>query len=316
MNRYRVVPSILFLATLALPSFAQPAKTVQERLGYPATARLLIIHADDLGMAHSVNRATFEALENGWITSASIMVPTPWFAEAARWARAHPDADLGIHLTLNSEWADYRWGPVALRGEVGSLLDGDGYFEVVEEPVVEKARPEEVERELRAQVDKARAAGVRISHLDSHMATLFRSEPLFEVYQRLGRSYGIPLLIERQGARGGAESESAKAKDGALVDRVVSIQPGVPISEWPAAYEAILSRLPPGVYQLIVHLAYSDPEIRGATRDHPDWGAAWRQADLDLVRSDGFRRFLKDQGFVLIGWSDLSRALGTPYDRH
>lgn len=293
---------------LSLPSIAQEPPTIQERLGYPASARLLIIHADDLGMAHSVNRASFEALERGWITSASVMVPTPWFPEVARFARSHPEADLGIHLTLNSEWTEYRWGPVSSHDDVTSLLDADGYLPLVEGPVVENARPEEVERELRAQIERARAAGVRISHLDSHMATLFRSEPLFDVYERLGSLYDLPLLIERQGSRGGSESEWRTGVEGALVDRVLSIPPGVTIAEWPATYEEILAPLPPGVYQLIVHLAYSDDEMRGATWNHPDWGAAWRQADLDLVRSERFRRFLEEQEFILINWRDLART--------
>src|SRR5438132_7862154 len=98
-----------------------PEKTVHERLGYPASARLLVLHADDLGMNHSVNRATFEALEKGWITSASILVPCPWFAEVARFARDHPDADLGIHLAVNSEWTGFRWGPISGAEAVPSL---------------------------------------------------------------------------------------------------------------------------------------------------------------------------------------------------
>src|SRR5258706_14113482 len=104
---------LLFLSCLIIAQ-TPPSKPVQERLGYPATARLLVIHADDLGMNHSVNRATFEALEKGWITSASILVPCPWFPEVARWAKVHPNADLGIHLALTSECTDLRWDPVTV----------------------------------------------------------------------------------------------------------------------------------------------------------------------------------------------------------
>src|SRR5438874_11831860 len=118
-----LLPCLSWLACAQTP----PSKTVQERLGYPSTARILVIHADDLGMAHSVNRATFEALEKGWITSSSILVPCPWFPEVARFAREHPDADLGIHLALNSEWNDFRWRPVSGVDAVSSLLDKDGY---------------------------------------------------------------------------------------------------------------------------------------------------------------------------------------------
>lgn len=279
--------------------------TVQERLGYPATARLLILHADDLGMSHSVNRATFEALEHRWITSASILVPCPWFPEVAHWAQQHPDADLGIHLALNSEWTGFRWRPMSSVDAVPSLVDEHGYLPLVEEAVVAKAVPGEVERELKSQVDHARASGIRISHLDSHMATLFRSPALFEVYGRLGAAYGVPRLLEREGNRN-APGETAPTD--ALLDRVVSIGPGVPPDKWLAAYKDLLAPLPPGVYQLIVHLAYDDEEMRGATWDHPEWGAAWRQSDLDLVRSAAFQGFLREQGFVLIDWKELGRA--------
>ena len=285
------------------------APTLQERLGHPANARLLIIHADDLGMSHSVNRATFEAFENGWITSASILVPCPWFPEVVRWARAHPDADLGIHLALNSEWTGYRWGPIGPRESVASLLDRDGYLPPLETDVVARARPAEIDRELRAQIDRARNAGVKLTHLDSHMATLFRTPEFFEVYRKLGTAYGLPVLMERLGDRGGEQSAWATASQAdALVDRVVSIPQGVAKADWPQAYEKMLAPLPPGVYQLIVHLGYDDEEMRGATFDHPDWGAAWRQNDLELVKSSRFRDFLRQQRFVLVGWKDLARA--------
>lgn len=284
--------------------------TIQERLGYPATARLLILHADDFGMSHSVDRAIVEALEHGWVTSASIMVPCPWFAEVAQWARAHPDADLGIHLVLNSEWTSFRWGPISGRDAVPSLLDSQGYLPLETDVVSQRAKPQEVDRELRAQIDFARAAGVNITHLDSHMAALFQTETLYGVYHTLGQSYGVPQLIERTGARGGEQAPSwaAQARADALVDRVLGMAPGVAPAEWLDAYKKMLAPLPPGVYELIVHLGHDDDEMRGATSNHPNWGAAWRQSDLDLVKSTEFQNFLKEQRFQLITWRELGKA--------
>ncbi len=169
---------------------------------------------------------------------------------------------------------------------------------------------------MRAQIDKAQKAGITLTHFDSHMATLFRKREFFEVFRELGKSYKLPVLLERLGSRGGEASPADVTQSAAdsiareaLVDRVLSISPGVSKEEWPAAYEKLLAPLPPGVYQLIVHLGYDDEEMRGATFDHPDWGAAWRQNDLDLVKSDRFRKFVRDQRFVLAGWKDL----GTDY---
>ena len=302
------VAAFAFLS-VAPALLAAETPTVQERLGQPRSARLLVIHADDFGMSHSVNRATSEALQQGWITSASILVPCPWFPEVVRFARENPDADLGIHLALNSEWTGFRWGPVSGRDSVPSLLDADGYLPLEETAVVAHAKPAEIERELKAQVEKARGAGILISHFDSHMATLFRTPEFFEVYRRVGAAYDMPLLIERLGERGGSESSwNPGAQADALVDRVVSIEPGVPASEWLVAYKKMLAPLPPGAYELIVHLAYDDDEMRGASYDHPNWGAAWRQSDLDMVKSQAFRDFLKEQGFVLVRWRDLAKA--------
>jgi predicted glycoside hydrolase/deacetylase ChbG (UPF0249 family) len=265
-----------------------------------------VLHADDLGMSHSVNRATFEALEKGWVTSASILVPCPWFPEVAAFARTHSQADLGIHLALNSEWTTLRWGPISPSDQVPSLLDDDGFLRLDTPQVVERAKSAEVERELRAQVERARAAGVRLTHLDSHMGALFGSEAFLNVYRRVGAEYGLPVLLERSGERAAAFPEAAKES---LVDHVLGIGPGVPAAGWRAAYEKMLEPLPPGVYELIVHLAYDDDEMRGATADHPDWGAAWRQQDLDLVKSPEFRSFLDKQGFIRVGWGDLQKAM-------
>jgi len=278
--------------------------TVQEKLGYPATARLLIIHADDFGMAHSVNRAISEALENGWVTSASILVPCPWLPEVARWAQSHPQADLGIHQALNSEWTDFRWGPVSSRDKVPSLLDGQGYLPLLETQVARQAKPAEVEGELRAQIDRARSLGIPLTHLDTHMGALLGTPELIQMYREVAQDYRLPIPLKRAK---NAE-QLALAPSESLVDEVLQITPGVPAEQWLKTYENMLQPLGPGVYELIVHLAYDDDEMRGATWNHPNWGAEWRQHDLDMVKSPEFRQFLKEQGFVLVGWKDLARA--------
>lgn len=309
---------LLFLFISSSPSQAQTVQqktahppTVQERLGYPASARLLVIHADDLGMSHSVNRATFEAIERGWITSASILVPCPWFPEVARWAKEHPKADLGIHLALTSEWTDLRWGPVSGASRVPSLVDAHGYFPLDTPDVDQNARMPDVEYELRSQIERAKNAGIPVTHLDMHMAGMVSSQQLFGVYRKLGDDYKLPILLERSGTHGPPAGISVPAEE-ITVQHIVTMEPGVVPNDsdkaWLDWYKKQLSDLPPGgVCQLIVHLAYDDEEMRGATWDHPDWGAAWRQRDLNMVRGAEFRKFLKEQGFVLVTWRDLAK---------
>jgi chitin disaccharide deacetylase len=279
----------------------QPPKTVAERLGYPPNARLLVLHADDFGMLHSVNKATIEALTNKWITSASMLVPCPWFPEAARSAREHPEWDLGVHLALNSEWTPVRWRPVAFGSTGSSLTDKEGYLPLLTEQVIPQAKIPDIAREMHAQIDAALASGVKITHLDSHMRTVAAAAPA--EYLKLGREYGVPVMIDRSPV-----PISAKP-DPVLLDSILELQASVPANQWLAAYENILRPLPPGTYQLIVHLAYADDEMRAATYDHPDWGAQWRQNDFDMVKSPEFQKFLKDQGFILISWRELAKAL-------
>jgi predicted glycoside hydrolase/deacetylase ChbG (UPF0249 family) len=318
-SNHKIRVLLLFLLLVGvLAGFAQnaqetptPKTTVQERLGYPASARLLVIHADDLGMNHSANRAIFEALEKGWVTSASILVPCPWFPEVAKWAKEHPHADVGIHQALNSEWTSFRWGPVSPKDKVTSLLDPDGYLPLETPAVVQNARLSEVETELRAQIDRAQSAGIRPTHLDTHMGALLESTDLYRLYQKMGHTYGLPILEARSGTHA-PEGVSPPAEE-VLVEKVIEINPGIDARDWMSWYRQQLAPLGPGVYQVIVHLAYDDEEMRGATFDHPDWGAAWRQHDLDMVKSPEFRQFLKEQGFVLVGWKELAKALPENY---
>jgi hypothetical protein len=303
--------SLLALSTLAasLPAVSQAApKSVQERLGYPATARLLILHADDYGMNHSVNRATADALENHWITSASILVPCPWFLEAADFAKAHPDADLGVHQALDSEWTTFRWGPVSSTDKVPSLLDAQGYLPLDTPEVAKNAKIDQVETELHAQIDRAREFGVHITHLDTHMNALFETPALFSLYRKMGTELQLPILIARSGTEH-AIPEFAQPGDDVLIEQVIEMSPGIDAKDWVSWYEKQLTAVGPGVHEVILHLAYDDDEMRGAANNHPDYGSAWRQRDFDMVRSPEFQKFLKDQGFILVGWKDVTKAL-------
>ncbi len=306
--------ALVFVAPLlAQQAPPKPTKTLVERLGYPANSRLLIIHADDFGMMHSVNTAIEEAFENHWITSASILVPCPWFPEVAQWAKAHPEADLGIHLALNSDWTSYRWPPVSPQPTGSSLLDADGYLPLTTEYVATHAKMPDVEVETHAQVDKAKAAGIHITHVDTHMGTIVSTDELVKVYLRTAQTYKIPALLIRAPTDRAANLPNLDP-NAIFLDSLLQIMPGVSKSEWLRAYEKMLQPLPPGTYQLIVHLAHNDAEMQGATSDHPDWGAEWRQNDFDVVRSPEFQKFLKDQGFILISWKDLSKAVPSHSD--
>src|SRR6202167_6691406 len=172
-------------------------KNAAERLGYPADAKLLIVHADDLAVSHSQDRASFAALDRHAASAASVMVPCPWLTEVADYAKAHPDADLGLHLTLTSEWKTYRWGPVESKDKVPSLLDPSGYLWPETDQAGRNLKPEEAERELRAHIERALAMGIHPTHLDSHMGVLFSRLELFAVYVEGAREDKLPFLAVR-----------------------------------------------------------------------------------------------------------------------
>src|SRR6266481_1816323 len=179
----------------ATPQSQTETKTLVERLGYPRDAKLLIVHADDLGAAHSINTASIKGLESGLVSSASIMIPCPWLPEIAAYARAHPEADLGLHLTLTSEWSLYRWGPVLGKDRVPSLLDSSGYLYHLEDEAASHMDAKEAEAEIRAQIARAKALGIQPTHLDSHMGTLYQNQALFETLIRVARENKLLIRV-------------------------------------------------------------------------------------------------------------------------
>ena len=178
------------------PVNAKP--TLAERLGFKATDKLLIVNVDDVGGSHAANAAAIDALENGLATSATIMVPCPWFPEIAAYAKARPQSDFGLHLAHTSEWRGYKRGPVASRNEVPGLVDPQGYLWPDIFSVYKNSSPEQAYIEARAQIQKALAAGVDVTHLDSHMGALQYDDRYFQVYRRLAKEFDLPLRMGSQ----------------------------------------------------------------------------------------------------------------------
>lgn len=307
MSSCLTVPLLLLAIASTLPA---QTRTVAERLGYPKGTKLLILHADDLGVAHSADSASFDALERGAVSSASVMMTTPWITEVAAFARAHPDADIGIHLTLTSEWASYKWGSVAASDNVPTLLDSAGFFPADVPPVIARADPAEVERELRAQIDRAIALGIRPTHIDSHMGTLFATAPMVAVYVKVARAYHLPFLALRGDYPGMARAPLDDAD--VVPDAVVMAGPQVPRDQWKAFYLNALATLKPGLTEMIVHLGHDDAELQAVTAGHADYGSAWRQRDYDVVTSPEFQKALRDNGIRLVHWRDIGRITAKP----
>jgi len=276
------------------------------------TKRYVIIHADDAGMSHSVNMATIEGMEQGVVSSASIMVPCPWFSEFAEYSRKNPKKDYGIHLTLNSEWEHYRWGPVAGKNKVPSLVDKDGYFWDNTRQVAANVKASEVEIELRAQIERAKAFGVPLSHLDTHMGALFTRPDLVEVYANLGIEYKLPILFIRE-----APKEVLRAYPGlaATLNQMVKAldRQGLPILDHIGQYYGgkvhenrnktylkELRGLKPGVSELIIHCGFDNEELRAITSS-----SANRDGDRRIFTSKQVKAEIKRLGLEVITWKQF-----------
>ncbi len=311
MNQVR---KLFFLSVLiflfSFFAFSQEKATLSERLGYAKDAKLLIIHADDLGLAHSVNEAAMEGFENGVINSGSVMVPCPWFPEWAAMIEDKKDLDIGIHLTLTSEWKHYKWDPVLSEKETSTLINKEGFFYASSEGVGQYADVTEVEMELRAQIRRAKSFGIQPTHLDTHMGSLMQTPELINLYLKLGREFKLPLLLPR-----GFIEQQAPAllqlltEDDILIDHFRMVPSSVSVEEMDNFYANILKTLPSGVTELIIHPAYDNAEMQAISIDHDDYGAAWRQKDIDFFSSDECRKLLKEENIHLITWREIGKLI-------
>ena len=280
-------------------------KSLAERLGYKATDKLLIVNGDDVGMCHEANLATIECLEKGFMRTATMMVPCPWFTEIATYAKEHPEKDFGIHLCHTSEWKWYRWGPVASKDQVKGLLDPDGYLWDDEAKVYEHSTPEEALIEARAQIKKALAAGVDVTHLDSHMGTLQRDPRYFKVYVQLGVEFNLPLRMASQEtmARFGQPGLRAQVAAQGIVfpDYFVFDELDQAKADVKAFWRRIVKNLKPGVTELYIHAAVATDNLKAITGS---W--ATRNAEFEVfTRDEEMKQIMAEEKIIPIGYRPL-----------
>ncbi|MBN1348286.1 ChbG/HpnK family deacetylase [candidate division KSB1 bacterium] len=308
---------VIFIILIGLLNAAF-AQTTAELLGYAADDRVLIINADDFGMCHAENVATINLLSSNRITSATIMVPCSWFPESAEFCRKNPQSDVGVHLTLTAEWGDYKWGSVASAAQIPSLLTAEGYFPDNELWVELYAQPEQVELELRAQIEKALQFGVIPTHIDNHMASVYGlilGKHFLEIIYELSAEYGLPFRLPRdlsppfdqllpEVRKNALKAFAAqKVEQGfALPDFLISGEHGSTYEETFDMYCDMLTNLMPGVTELYIHAAVESDEIKAITN-------AWRARDWDyrIFKSDEMHAFIDSLGIQLVGWRDLQQ---------
>ena len=262
------------------------------------------MHADDLGLSASENEASLFSIENGMVNSGSVMAPCPKFHSIIRYAKNHPGIDLGVHLTLTSEWPLYKWRPLLPHKEVQSLADVNGYFHENNKEVIKNFNAAELEMELRAQINSLKKEGVEITHLDTHMNTAFSDFRILEIYIKLGRELRLPVLLTNE-----LPVRYLLTKNSIVVDRLYYAKPGENPYELGNYYRKILNSLKPGLNCILVHLAFNDPEMLGITGDQVNYGKEWRQSDFDFFTGQECRDLIKSNDIQLITWREIRDKL-------
>ncbi len=272
------------------------------RLGYPAASKLLVIHADDFGMCNSVNLAIVELLDEERVTSASVMVPCPGFNDAAKYISSHRTADIGVHLTITSEWAPLRWHPVSGNAVKEGFTTPAGSFWTTVKDVMLYSRGR-VLNELTAQVETAIRCGIKPTHLDTHMFALLRTPRLFRDYLATGERFDLPCLVPP------LPSIQTVPFRHFVPDSLLQATTDVAPDQWKDYYLTLLQSIPAGITVLLTHPGYDDDELRAITKGSSGWDARWRQRDFDVLRSPEFRSAILKNGVQLISWREIRSAL-------
>ena len=287
-----------------------------QRLGYTNNDRLVILHTDDIGMCHASVQAFKDLWAFGSISSGATMVPCPWFPAVAQMCRENPEMDMGVHATLNAEWESYRWSPVSTRDPDTGLLDESGYFHQWHQAVYDNAKPEAVDIEVNTQIERALAAGIDITHVDSHMGTIMN--PMFvQSYVQAAAKRLLPNMLPRSSAigiemMGGGEKE--RTEYAPVMELIESM--GIPMVDGILAMplehdqdhigvaKKLLGELPIGITHFLLHPSIDTPELRALA---PDWRA--RVANYNAFMSDDLRIHLEGEAIKVIGYRAIRDAM-------
>lgn len=294
--------------------------TLAEQLGYEPGAKLLIVNADDFGMCHAENAAIMQLLEEGAVSSATVMIPCGWAKEAAAWSAARPEHDVGVHLTFTSEWSGYKWGPVTRNGDVSTLVTEEGYFPADIAAFERQAARHHVRLEMVNQVETALALGLAPTHLDNHMGSLYGLatghhflDAAFEVCARYELPFRMPRALLDLGklpaeaaAMARQAAELADRMGVVILDHLIGLpfgkQPGETYESYKRDMIRVLRSLRPGVSEIIIHPALASEELKAI---HGEWEK--RQWDFDLFRDPEVRETISSEGIVMIRWRDLRK---------
>jgi len=289
-----------------------------QKLGYSNTDRVVIIHTDDIGMCHASLQAFKDLWKFGTIASGAVMVPCPWFPATAQMCRENPEIDMGVHATLNAEWDAYRWSPLSTRDPASGLLDADGYFHQWQDAVYQNAKPEAVDAEVNAQIERALAAGIDVTHVDSHMGTIM--SPLFiQSYIQAAASRRLPNMLPRIDAQG---MEITGMSEGQLkvYEPIMNqlLEAGIPMLEGLLSMplnepnpdgqmetaKDLLGNLPVGITHFLLHPSIDTAELRSIA---PDWES--RVANYNTFMSDELKKFIEQEDLKLIGYRQIRDAM-------
>lgn len=305
----KIFPALVLLFVICFPALSQNKQNLAEKLGFDRNAKLLIVHADDMGLSQATNNAVIQAFQKGGITSGSIMVPCPWFPEIAEFAKNNSQFDIGLHVTLTSEWDSYFFGGVLSASAIPNLLNQKGYFYPSVEEFAKHANGAEVEKEIRAQIDRAIAFGIKPTHLDNHMGTILASPEYYQILLKIGHEYQLPVLIPANWMTGTSKQLFEQiSHDNVVVDHLFMLNQANPAKQWGEPYLKFIENMQPGLNEIIVHLAVDNDETRAIMINHPDFGAEWRQHDLDFVLSPEFKKALNDHNIKLVTWRQIGKV--------